>query len=278
MKLLLTLFLFSLITPGNNKTDFKAFKAAQDYTVPLFHYEPSDKTALFVFPHPDDEIICGGTIHQLKNNGWKIYLLTLTQGNNDEKEIRRAEWNAAGDIFGFDAKEIYDLPNNSWESVLNNTIDFWYTETDSLEHIIFRAVEKYRPSVVFTYDTSFGGYGHPEHRMSAIAVAQVFEKHKSETSFSVEAVLQNTLPEKLEQKMLGGSEPYLNAQRYTGNTTLPDPTVCFDITSDWAIKRKAAMAYSSQADILKKFYLLPDARDTTLHYNTFDREYYYSIP
>lgn len=36
-------------------------------------------------PYPDDEIVCAGAITQLKKKGWTVNLLTLTQGQPDEK-------------------------------------------------------------------------------------------------------------------------------------------------------------------------------------------------
>lgn len=130
---------------------------------------------------------------------------------------------------------------------------------------------------MFTYDTALGAYGHPEHRISALAAAKVFQKHKEDTLFTVEKILQITLPEKQEQLMLNSADSYKNAIIRTGNKTLPEPTLAFDIYMYWEIKRKAASLYASQSGSMKKFYLLPELRDTANHYKTFDREYYFEI-
>ena len=89
--------------------------------------------------------------------------------------------------------------------------------------------------------------------------------------------MQVTLPEKLEQLILGDFEPYLNAKDYTGNTTLPNPTVAFNIIKNWAKKREAAIQYESQARTLNLFYLLPLDKDTTQHYSAFNREYFFEV-
>jgi N-acetylglucosamine malate deacetylase 2 len=278
MKLsLITLSLLILLSCGDKGIDYLKYKETQDYTVPLFADSFKSKVALFIFPHPDDEIVCAGTIAQLKENGWTVNLLTLTQGRPNEKIIRANEWKKAANELAIDNYEILDLPNNSWDNVISNNITFWYDNTDSLEKIVYESIKKYSPTLLFTYDTALGAYGHPEHRISAIAAYNVFQKHKQDTLFTVERILQITLPEKQEQLMLSSSESYNNAKKLTGNNTLPEPTVGFDILKYWGVKRKAASIYKSQEASMKKFFLLPEIQDSATHYKTFDREYYFEI-
>lgn len=278
MKIAFTaLALFVLLSCSDKRIDYAKYKDTQDYKVPLFEDSFKSKIALFIFPHPDDEIVCAGTITQLKKNGWTVNLLTLTQGQLDEKTLRKNEWTKAVNILAVDNYEILDLPNNSWNNVMTNNIAFWYNNTDSLEKIVYKSIQKYNPTILFTYDTALGAYGNPEHRISAVVANNVFQKHKQDTSFPVERILQITLPEKLEQLMLNSAESYKNAIKLTGNKTLPDPTVAFDILKNWSVKRNAASLYLSQEGTMKKFFLLPEIQDTTNHYKTFDREYYFEI-
>ena len=277
MKLLIQFSILLFLVSCKKKTDFSVYKNSQDYTIPIWKDNQSNKSALFVFPHPDDEIVCGGTIDQLKKSGWKINLLTLTQGDKSEKATRLKEWNNASDILGFDNREIYDLINNSWDDVLKNKIEFWYDHQDSIENIVYRSILRYQPSTIFTFDTAFGGYGHPEHQISALAVYHIFEKCKSDSLFPVEKILQITLPEKYVQLKIASTEAFVNAKKYTRNSALPAPSVAFDITHNWSIKTNAGLAYVSQEATLRKFFLLPDLTDTLHHYTTFDREYYSEI-
>jgi LmbE family N-acetylglucosaminyl deacetylase len=191
-------------------------------------------------------------------------LLTLTQGQPDERTTRKNEWSEAVKALAIDNYEILNLPNNSLDNIIKNNIAFWYDNTDSIEKIIYQSIQKYSPTVLFTYDTAIGGYGHPEHRISAIAATNIFQNHKQDTSFTVERIFQITLPEKQEQLMLKSSESYQNAKKITGNPSLPEPTVAFDIYEFWPIKRNAAAVYQSQRGSLKKFFLLPEIKDTTL--------------
>lgn len=274
----IALFILVLLAAcAKEKTNFQALKAIQDYSLPVWQDNEINKSALFIFPHPDDEIVCAGTIDQLKKNGWTVSLLTMTKGVEGDKEMREAEWKNSMKALHVDNSEIMDIINNTWEKVTKNEIEFWYTETDSTESMVYSQILKYKPSVVFSYDTAFGGYGHPEHRMSAKAVNNVFQKHKGDSTFTVKHVYQITLPETVEQAVLGANPAVKVAMQVTGNKTLPDPTIAFDITKNWSTKRKAGLTYPSQVDILRKFFLLPNDADTVEHYATFSREYFYEI-
>lgn len=269
--------LLLLISCGDSKIDFDAYKKSQDYKVPVFNMNSENKISLFIFPHPDDEIVCGGTIHQLKTLGWETNLLTLTKGLEAEKTVREKEWANAAKAMQMDHAELYDLPNNTWDNVLKDQIIFWKSNKDSVENMIYRAILKYKPGIVFTYDTCFGGYGHPEHRLTALITYQIFKKHSNDSTFPVKSIFQITLPEKHEQLLLSGVEPYENAKKITGNKSLPEPTIAFDIEKDWPCKKMASGCYVSQLNTLSKFHLYPDEQDTLTHYNTFDREYYFEI-
>lgn len=111
-----------------------------------------------------------------------------------------------------------------------------------------------------------------------IVVENVFRKYKLDTCFSVQEVLQVTLPAKLAQEMFGNSKSFTNTKQLTGHQSLSDPTIAFNITPDiWTLKRRAAISYVSQKNSLSTFHLWPKDADTVLNYSSFDREYFYEI-
>jgi N-acetylglucosamine malate deacetylase 2 len=277
MNKMLIIIAIALLAACSSKVDYASWKETQDYNVPLWSDSFENKTALVVFPHPDDEVVVAGTIDFLKRSGWRVNLLMLTKGNSAEKEVRMEELQRASAIMGFENVEITDLPNNSWDAVLSNEIVFWYDNIDSIENIIYRSIMQHRPSLIITYDTVFGAYGHPEHRISALSAYNVAMKHKGDSLFPVECLLQSTLTEKMEQKMIVGSEAYENAKVITGYTTLPEPTVSFDITESWPVKAEAAAEYISQSAVLTKFFILPGTDNRSEHFDAFNREYFYEI-
>ncbi len=71
---------------------------------------------LFVGAHPDDvEIACGGTIHSLVQQGYRVGIVDLTDGEptplSESPEQRWAEAEAAGRVLGVHYRRLLNLPN-----------------------------------------------------------------------------------------------------------------------------------------------------------------------
>jgi N-acetylglucosamine malate deacetylase 2 len=257
-----------------NSFNYYRIENAQDLNVPRFVDTFQNKNALFIFPHTDDEVFFAGTIDLLKQNGWKISLLTLTIGQPSEKSYRIEEWKNSCNILSIDHTEIHDLLNNSWKNVKENKIEFWYEHEDSIKNIIENKIAFIQPSLVFSYDTFIGNYGHPEHRLASIFTHRVIANHQQDSAYSVKLLLNSTMPEALEMVLYRFYEPHTKACKFNKNEGLLDPDISFDIAKHWNTKRNAALAYKSQTHTLKKLFVLPDDKDTTTHFKAFPREYY----
>ena len=77
-------------------------------------FEPLDVIA--VGAHPDDvEIACGGTLARLVQQGHRVGIIDLTDGEptplSPGPEVRLAEAQAAADVLGVHKRVILDLPN-----------------------------------------------------------------------------------------------------------------------------------------------------------------------
>lgn len=149
----------------------------QDYSIPLDQPfdEQDDKRALFVFPHPDDEIAHSGTIGYLKSLGAKVKLITLSKGMTGETDVRSRELLCAVEKLDVEFGQ-YNFYGNTWEAVLNNDIKYW--EGDSLraiKQVVENEIMSFKPAVIYTYDTIIGGYGHHEHLLTARTVFDAVE-------------------------------------------------------------------------------------------------------
>jgi N-acetylglucosamine malate deacetylase 2 len=279
VRFLILLFVLAISVCGkSDKVDYARFRNAQDFTVPVLNLNEENKTALYIFPHDDDVIACAGSAQLLRSEKWTLYSLTLTQdAEPKERSKRTTEWLESVKILGFKESVGLFLPNNTWSNVERNELVFWHEHADSLEALVYEYIMKYKPSVIFSFDTAVGGYGHPEHRLTGRAVYRVFSKHKNDTEFPVKRILQFTLPEKLEQVWLSNNPAYLLTQKYAGPVTLPEPNAAVDVRKYWPLKREAAAVYKTQKATLKKFMLLPDIKDTAAHYKSFSREYYLEV-
>ncbi len=78
---------------------------------------------LVIAPHPDDaELGAGGLILRLKDDGWKVGVLDLTNGEptpHGSLELRAAETLEATRILGIDWRENLGLPNRSLQPTLD---------------------------------------------------------------------------------------------------------------------------------------------------------------
>jgi len=97
---------------------------------------------LAVAPHPDDlEIICGGTLAKLVNQGYRVGMLDLTTGEPTPRgsvETRKREAEAARKILGVHVRECLELPNR----VL--------MDGPEARFAVATAVRRHRPTVLLT--------------------------------------------------------------------------------------------------------------------------------
>jgi LmbE family N-acetylglucosaminyl deacetylase len=276
MNKLLYLAVFSLFI--NCRTakpvSYTEIKSMQDYSVPLDQpFESADaKRALFVFPHPDDEIAHAGTIAYLRSIGTEVRLITLAKGVGEDAKIRPGELLCAVDKLGVSSFRQYDFYNNTWEAVLKNEIKYW--QGDSLlaiQKVIENEIMSFKPTLIYTYDTIIGGYGHQEHLLTAKSVFNGVASLGENASF-VKKIYMSTLPPGLEKFLCAKVASYPSFVKRAGRG-LPAPQVAYDIKPFWPVKKEAAMCHVSQEHVMRNFYLKPKDNDS-LHYDTFDREYY----
>ncbi len=105
-------------------------------------YEPLDIIA--VGAHPDDvEIACGGMLAEMADQGYKVGIVDLTDGEptplSAGPEVRLAEAQAAAQVLGVQQRVILDLPNRKL--------------FDSFEARVALAKEfrKFRPKIVVSF-------------------------------------------------------------------------------------------------------------------------------
>lgn len=270
----LSLLILLLLSSCGSRIDYEAVKSYQDPSVPALELAADmDTRVLLVFPHADDEMICAGLLTQLKAQGANIHLLTLGS-DIDDPERREAEQACAAEAFGIDHFDLLGLPNNPWDQVLSDSIVYWYDHQEEIKRHIQRKIDAYRPHILITYDTEIGGYGHPEHRISAELVEEIFLEQVQDSNSSAHSLYQMTLTEGLEGFLVKGKQSYELALERTGSKGLPEPEVALDIRPYWETKNRAGHCYASQAKTLKKFNLIVDEEDLEAHREAFSHEYY----
>ncbi len=134
---------------------------------------------LFVFPHPDDEVMSsGGLICKIsKNNKFKTFVVSATKGEKGnellkipEKElvkVRENEFKSALKILGVKNYELWDFADGE----LNNQMQKLSVEIKTF-------IENNKIDWVITYEKG-GLYGHKDHITLSKAVKELYVQQKN---------------------------------------------------------------------------------------------------
>lgn len=272
MKKIIALLLLAQLSGCGDKTvDYQLISSFQDNTIPELQIEAGDSTrVLVIMPHADDETIAGGLIALLNDRGAVIHLLTLCAPG----EERTGELNCSASKLGIANVETAGFINNTWDDIMQDKITFWYDQKDSIKSVISNKIDLFGPDILITYDSEIGGYGHPEHRISAEMTEALFLENIDNPAFRPARIFQITLSEGLEGFLVAKTPGYDHARRLTGSEGLPRPDIAVDIRKYWKVKNEAARCHHSQIDILKRFYIVYNDKDEESHINAFSKEYY----
>jgi N-acetylglucosamine malate deacetylase 1 len=174
---------------------------------------------LVVGPHPDDqELGMGGTIARLVDQGHRVLLLDMTNGEptpHGSVEARAKEAAKAADILGV-KRVCIDLPNRA------------VTHSIEARHKVAGIIRQHQAQIVFT---PFFQDAHPDH----IATTRIVEDARFDA--------------KLTKIDLPGEPIYPKWLFYYYATHLrwvADPSFLIDITGYEQRKREAVLAYHSQ--------------------------------
>jgi len=157
---------------------------------------------------------------------------------------------------------------------MQDSIVFWYDYKDSIKSVISDKINTFKPHFIITYDSEIGGYGHPEHRISAELSEKIFNENKNNADFPTKMIFQITLSDKLESFLVSKSPGYELSKKLTGSKGLPQPDISVNIEKYWKVKNEAASCHQSQIKIMKRFYIVYEERNKEKHTKAFNKEYY----
>jgi N-acetylglucosamine malate deacetylase 1 len=192
-----------------------------------FANQPLD--IIFVGAHPDDvEIACGGTIHRLVQQGYRVGIVDLTDGEPtplcDEPAIRWAEAKAAAESLGVHYRRILNLPNRRL--------------MDGFESRVALAMEFriWRPKIVvgFGQKTPMAS---PDHFQAVqITDAAIFYSRLSKWEAYFNSLPTHTILRQL----------YFHLSFESSPTALLEPHLTVDISSSLETKLAAIACYQTQ--------------------------------
>jgi len=244
----------------------------------------NNKTALVIVAHDDDAIGCAGTITELTKKGWKVHFLTFYgHWREQDNPIRKKEVEQVAKIQQLTSTNLIDFSLQKSDSVKEPWRPIPYSKfseymfVDSLKTIIAGAIDKYKPSVLFTLDNVIGGYGHPEHVCVSQSALDVCEENKGDLNFSVERIYQAVFPKTLNENILKDNPAYIAAKTVYQAEGSPIPTVEIDIYNSSKEKKLVMLTYESQKRNLKKIWPYYDLYPHWIYFRIFDKEYFRDI-
>lgn len=172
--------------------------------------------------HPDDaELSMGGTIAKFTNNGVKVGIIDLTQGEMGTRgsaEIRRKESTKAAEILKVTVRENLLIPDGDIQ-----------LSKENVDKIVV-AIRRHRPKIIFA---PYLNDRHPDHvRTSRLVKKAMFVSGLFKVkTFNGKNTQQAFRPERI----------YYYMQTYTFN-----PSFIVDITDTFPDKMKAVKAYATQ--------------------------------
>ncbi|KOY86798.1 hypothetical protein AD998_12185 [bacterium 336/3] len=260
------------------------FAATETYPYDTFLDTISNKKALVIVAHDDDDCAMSGTIAKLTAKGWVIKQLSLQShiltktGKNPADIICQGNEMILSDGFyrkGLDTMKTPYLPI-PYQKIQEQFL------TEKVSNALIIKIKAFSPSVIFTLDDQKGGYGHPEHIFISQLVKNLFKEKKIHIQKIYQSVYTNHMEIEIVDKWLGNNlkewghpDASQIANRLYGIDGMPEPNVQVDITEVAETKMKYLMAYEENVrKNLRKFVPYYDEFDAKTYFGIFDREFF----
>lgn len=264
--------------------DLKKFVATETYPTDIFLDTVSNKRALIIVAHDDDDCAMSGTIAKLSANGWVIRQLSLQNhiltktGKNPADIICEGNELILEDGYyriGLDTMKAPYLPI-PYEQIKKQFL------TEKVSNVIIQKVNKFKPSVVFTLDNIKGGYGHPEHIFISQLVKDIFERGEIKVNKIYQSVYTDHMEKEIVDKWLSKRMKkwgYPNASDIAnemyGISGMPEPTVQIHIAEVAEAKMNYLRAYDEDVrKNLRKFIPYYEEFDAKTYFGVFDKEFF----
>ena len=176
----------------------------------------SQKRALLVHAHPDDETINNGaTMAKMVSEGVAVTLVTCTRGEEGEVLVPELAHLASSAEDKLGEHRVTELANAMKElgvkdhRFLGNYRDsgmmgtpqndhsncFWKADVEEAAKKLAAIIDEVKPQVLITYD-EFGGYGHPDH----IQAHRVAMRASEISTWDIQKIYWNIMPKSVVAK------------------------------------------------------------------------------
>jgi LmbE family N-acetylglucosaminyl deacetylase len=267
--------------------ELEKLAAIESYPADTYLDTVSNKKALVIIAHDDDDCTMSGTIFKLKKSGWKVEQWSLTtfplakgrtvhpsniicNGNHSILEDGK-----------YRNKNPYDSTLALYMPVPRINFDTIY-ETEKVSNALIAKINYYQPSVIFTLDNEIGGYGHPDHVFLYQLVLDLFNSGK----ISAQRLYQGVYTDHMEKEIIdnrlaklnekwGNQSAFLLARKIYGVEGMPEPDVEINIQDYADGKMEYLRAYIEEAkNSMRKFIPYYEDFDAKTYFDVFTKEYF----
>lgn len=192
---------------------------------------------MFVFAHPDDlEIICGGLVARLIDDGKEVRVVSTTNGekgmhdsleysNQEFADLRKSSQKLAALELGVSSDQVFnlDIPDGEFENNLENIGK------------VVKHIREFKPDIIAThnptevinsFNKSTKWVNHRDHRHTATVVMDAVYPYSRDRGFFRDHFEEGLEPHSLDEMLF--SDSYMSENR-----------VYFEVTKYQDIKRKA---------------------------------------
>lgn len=264
--------------------ELKVFAATETYPFDNFLDTVSNKKALIIVAHDDDDCAMSGTIAGLTQKGWTIKQLSLVSHVHTETGKNSAHIICQGNELILD-DGLYrlglDTSTSPYVPIPHEEIDRLFLREKVAEALIEK-INAFYPSVLFTLDNEKGGYGHPDHVFISQLVVDLLDENKIKAERIYQSVYTDHMEKEivdtwLKAKMEEWGYPHAStiANEMYGIDGMPEPDVQVDIFPYAETKMNYLRDYPESAKRnLRKFIPYYEEFDAKTYFSIFDREFF----
>jgi N-acetylglucosamine malate deacetylase 2 len=281
------LFVTAIAAIGAHIYYLTSLAAKEIYPADTYLDTAEDKNALIIVAHDDDMAGSSGTITRLCSNGWKIREMCFYQQgglyfkkDSAKNPIRKSSLADVAKIQGLAGTDPVDFnfrknmeTEKSYFPIPYNDFPVNYY-IDSMKQYIGSYIRKYNPSVIFTLDDRFGGYGHPDHVLVSKVVLQYCLEHKNDPGFTVKKIYQAVFPPSLSEKVLGRLPIYIEAKKVYQCNGSPSPDVQINIVKYSKQKKAVMKTYITEQNSFRQIWPYYNLYPHWLYFRIFDRDFF----
>ena len=251
----------------------KKMAATEKYPEDQFLDTVSNKKALVVVAHDDDDCAMSGTIEKLKAAGWTVQHICFVT----HLDVAGTEKIPTDGIY----RAGLDTMKNPYMPIPASEFEKQFPRT-KIADALLEKVNAFQPAAIFTLDNELGGYGHPEHIFISKLVYDLFQAGQLNTQRIYQSVYTDHMEKEIVDNWLDARLKkwgYPNATRIAREMYhiggMPEPTAEVNIRPYASQKMSYLRNYPEDVrKNLRKFVPYFEEFDAETYFSVFDKEYF----